>query len=177
LPTEKRSPRQAGMLTPAQLRAARALVGWSREKLAEKAGVAAETVKRFEFRGSNPKLGTVNKWRRALEERPAAAAAWLNRCSANALRIPSSRARQAAQNSRLLRSPWGELATKRARGSMSPPLASSTNGGVGRGGGFRIVVSHIGRGGTSASKGETSQMYCPPGPASDFIVQDGATRM
>jgi len=55
------------MLTPAQLRAARALVGWSREKLAEKAGVAAETVKRFEFRGSNPKLGTVNKWRRALE--------------------------------------------------------------------------------------------------------------
>ena len=36
------------------------MVGWSREKLAEKAGVA-------EFRGSNPKLGTVNKWRRALE--------------------------------------------------------------------------------------------------------------
>jgi Tn3 transposase DDE domain len=29
--------------------------------------LAAETVKRFEFRGSNPKLGTVNKWRRALE--------------------------------------------------------------------------------------------------------------
>jgi hypothetical protein len=36
------------------------MVGWSREKVAEKAGVA-------EFRGSNPKLGTVNKWRRALE--------------------------------------------------------------------------------------------------------------
>ena len=55
------------MLTPAQLRAARALVGWSREDLAEKSGVAAETVKRFEFRGSDPKLGTVQKWRRALE--------------------------------------------------------------------------------------------------------------
>jgi transcriptional regulator with XRE-family HTH domain len=55
------------MLTPAQLRAARALVGWSRERLGEEAGVAAETVKRFEFWGSNPKLGTVNKWRRALE--------------------------------------------------------------------------------------------------------------
>ena len=55
------------MLTPAQLRAARALVGWSREDLAEKSGVAAETVKRFEFRGIDPKLGTVQKWRRALE--------------------------------------------------------------------------------------------------------------
>ena len=55
------------MLTPAQLRSARALVGWSREELADKAGVSAETVKRFEFRGSDPKLGTVNKWRRALE--------------------------------------------------------------------------------------------------------------
>jgi len=63
----KRTRREAGMLTPAQLRAARALVGWSRDELAEKSGVAAETVKRFEFRGSDPKLGTVNKWRRALE--------------------------------------------------------------------------------------------------------------
>ena len=55
------------MLTPAQLRAARALVGWSREMLAEKSDVSAETVKRFEFRGSDPKLSTLNKWRRALE--------------------------------------------------------------------------------------------------------------
>jgi transcriptional regulator with XRE-family HTH domain len=59
---------QAGMLTPAQLRAARALVGWSREKLADQSNVSAETVKRFEFRGSDPKLSTLNKWRRALEQ-------------------------------------------------------------------------------------------------------------
>jgi transcriptional regulator with XRE-family HTH domain len=55
------------MLTPAQLRAARALIGWSRDTLAEKSGTAAETVQGFEARGSDPKLGTVNKWRRALE--------------------------------------------------------------------------------------------------------------
>jgi transcriptional regulator with XRE-family HTH domain len=55
------------MLTPAQLRAARALLGWSREDLAAKSGVGAETIKNFELRGSDPKLGTVQKWRRALE--------------------------------------------------------------------------------------------------------------
>jgi transcriptional regulator with XRE-family HTH domain len=58
---------QAAVLTPAQLRAARALLGWSREDLAVKSGGGAETVKNFELRGSDPKLGTVQKWRRALE--------------------------------------------------------------------------------------------------------------
>jgi transcriptional regulator with XRE-family HTH domain len=43
------------------------LLGWSREDLAAKSGTGAETVKNFEFRGSDPKLGTVQKWRRALE--------------------------------------------------------------------------------------------------------------
>ena len=55
------------VLTPKQLQAARTLVGWSRDRLAEKSGVAAETIKRFEIKGSDPRLGTVNKWRRALE--------------------------------------------------------------------------------------------------------------
>jgi transcriptional regulator with XRE-family HTH domain len=64
----KRTSREAGMLTPAQLRAARSLLQWSREKLAEKSGVAAETVKRFEFRGSDPKQSTLLKWKRALEQ-------------------------------------------------------------------------------------------------------------
>jgi transcriptional regulator with XRE-family HTH domain len=58
---------QTAVLTPAQLRAARALLGWSREDLAAKSGLGAETVKNFELRGSDPKLGTVQKWRRALE--------------------------------------------------------------------------------------------------------------
>lgn len=56
------------MLTPAQLRAARALVGWSREDLAKSSGVGANTTKDFEINGSDPKLGTVQKWRRALEQ-------------------------------------------------------------------------------------------------------------
>jgi transcriptional regulator with XRE-family HTH domain len=55
-------------LTPAQLRAARALLGWSREKLADKSGVGAETAKNFELRGADPRQGTVLKWQRALEK-------------------------------------------------------------------------------------------------------------
>ena len=55
------------MLTPAQLRAARALVGWSRDDLAKKSGVAANTAKGFETLGTDPKLSTLHKWRRALE--------------------------------------------------------------------------------------------------------------
>ena len=55
------------MLTPEQLRAARALVDWTRDDLASKSGVAHNTVKGFERGGSDPKLSTLHKWRRALE--------------------------------------------------------------------------------------------------------------
>ena len=65
--TRKTPHTQVRMLTPAQLRAARALVGWSRDVLADKSGTAAETIQGFESRGSDPKLGTAQKWRRALE--------------------------------------------------------------------------------------------------------------
>jgi transcriptional regulator with XRE-family HTH domain len=54
------------MFSAPQLKAARALAGWSREELAERAGVAAETIKRFELRGSDPKVSTLLKLRRAL---------------------------------------------------------------------------------------------------------------
>jgi transcriptional regulator with XRE-family HTH domain len=57
----------ATMLTPAQLRAARALVGWTRDDLAERSGVFANTIKNFESGTSDPKLSTLHKWRRALE--------------------------------------------------------------------------------------------------------------
>jgi transcriptional regulator with XRE-family HTH domain len=56
------------MFTPLQLRAARILAGWSREELAERSGTSAETVKRFEFRGSDPKRSTMLKWKRALDQ-------------------------------------------------------------------------------------------------------------
>jgi ribosome-binding protein aMBF1 (putative translation factor) len=67
LHSEKETLTQVVVLTPAQLRAARAILGWSREDLAVKSGGGAETVKNFELRGSDPKLGTVQKWKRALE--------------------------------------------------------------------------------------------------------------
>lgn len=56
-----------GMLTPLQLRAARVLVRWSRQTLAEHSGTGADTIQDFEARGSDPKLSTLGKWRRALE--------------------------------------------------------------------------------------------------------------
>lgn len=59
---------QAGVLTPKQLRAARALVGWSREALAKKSGVPAITTKQFENGDTDPRLSTLHKWRRALED-------------------------------------------------------------------------------------------------------------
>ena len=56
------------MFMPAQLRAARALAGWSREELAENWGLQTETVKRFELQGSDPKRSTMIKWRSALAQ-------------------------------------------------------------------------------------------------------------
>ena len=55
------------MLTSDQLRAARALVKWSRDDLAEQSGVAAVTIKGFELLGADSKISTLNKLRRALE--------------------------------------------------------------------------------------------------------------
>lgn len=55
------------MLTPAQLRAARAFLGWTREMLAEKSGVPAITIKQFENGQTDPRLTTVHKLRRAVE--------------------------------------------------------------------------------------------------------------
>ena len=54
------------MLVAAQLRAARALVNWSRMDLAKKSGVSVNTIQDFEIGGSDPKQGTIQKWIRAL---------------------------------------------------------------------------------------------------------------
>lgn len=58
------------MLTPAQLRAARALLGWSQEDLAARcAGSATSaTIKRFETGKSDPKQSTLIAWRKALSK-------------------------------------------------------------------------------------------------------------
>jgi transcriptional regulator with XRE-family HTH domain len=54
------------MVTASQLRAARALLGWSRAELAKKSGVAAPTITDFELKGADARQGTVQKWVAAL---------------------------------------------------------------------------------------------------------------
>jgi ribosome-binding protein aMBF1 (putative translation factor) len=54
-----------GMLTPEQCRAARAMLGWSREELAKRAQVSTNTVVGFELLGADSKVSTLQKLRRA----------------------------------------------------------------------------------------------------------------
>lgn len=58
---------RAIMLSPAQLRAARSLLKWTRGALAKKSGTHENTIKFFEAGLSDPKRSTLLKWRRALE--------------------------------------------------------------------------------------------------------------
>lgn len=60
------SPSKEGMLTPEQCRAARAWLDWSREDLAEKAGLSPGTVTGFELQTTEPKFKTVQLLRKAL---------------------------------------------------------------------------------------------------------------
>jgi predicted transcriptional regulator len=54
------------MITPAQIRAARTLVGWQQSDLAAAAGVSIATIKNVERGASDPRLSTVNAIERAL---------------------------------------------------------------------------------------------------------------
>jgi predicted transcriptional regulator len=53
---------------PAQLRAARGLVNWSRDDLAQKAGTTSRTVARIEDGDSSPRGSTAEAIRKALEK-------------------------------------------------------------------------------------------------------------
>lgn len=55
------------MLEPGQCRAARAFLGWSRERLAKESGVSAPTIDRYERGVSSPMFETVRVLRRTLE--------------------------------------------------------------------------------------------------------------
>jgi transcriptional regulator with XRE-family HTH domain len=59
---------QLAVLTGPQLRAARALLDWSRAVLAEKSGTSAVSIEQFERGVTDPKLRTAGKWRRTLEK-------------------------------------------------------------------------------------------------------------
>ena len=54
-------------IAPAQLRAARALVGWSRDKLAEVADTTTRTLARIEAGETVPRPATLTSIRAALE--------------------------------------------------------------------------------------------------------------
>lgn len=58
------------MITVAQLRAARALIGWSQAELAEHSGVGIATIRRMEGARGLPKTSAENVWKvqSALEE-------------------------------------------------------------------------------------------------------------
>jgi transcriptional regulator with XRE-family HTH domain len=55
------------MLTPAQCRAARGLIGWNQQELADKAHIGIVTVHQFEAGLSQPRRVTLEAIRRALE--------------------------------------------------------------------------------------------------------------
>jgi hypothetical protein len=57
---------KSGMITPAQCRAARALLNWSQQRLATAARVGVVTVRQFEKSGSQPRPATMEVVHRAL---------------------------------------------------------------------------------------------------------------
>lgn len=56
------------MITPAQCRAARALIDWSQGELAQQAGVGIVTIRQLEAASHEPRRATLAVVRRALEE-------------------------------------------------------------------------------------------------------------
>jgi transcriptional regulator with XRE-family HTH domain len=55
------------MITPAQCRAARALIDWSQQELADAAKVGVVTVRQFEAAAAQPRRATLDVLSRALE--------------------------------------------------------------------------------------------------------------
>jgi DNA-binding XRE family transcriptional regulator len=56
------------MTTPAQIRAARALLDWTQADLAAKAGISPTSINTIEREKGDPKLSTLNAIRHALEQ-------------------------------------------------------------------------------------------------------------
>lgn len=56
------------MVTPREVKAARSLLGWTRQKLADRAIVSLNSVVRFEQGVGDPRTSTATALRRALEK-------------------------------------------------------------------------------------------------------------
>lgn len=55
------------MITPAQIRAARALLGWKQTDLAERAGLSEMSIKNIERKDTDSRMSTINAIRLAFE--------------------------------------------------------------------------------------------------------------
>ncbi len=55
------------MITPAQCRAARGLLDWTQQELADRAGLGIVTVRQFEARANESRRATIEVIKRALE--------------------------------------------------------------------------------------------------------------
>lgn len=56
------------MISPRQIRAARALLDWSQQELADQAVISLNSLKRFESSQGDPRLSTLQSIQRALEK-------------------------------------------------------------------------------------------------------------
>ena len=56
------------MISASQVKAARALIGWSQNELSEESGVSIIAIKNFERGMTDPRLSTIEKIKTALEE-------------------------------------------------------------------------------------------------------------
>jgi predicted transcriptional regulator len=54
-----------GMISPAQMRAARALIGWKQSDLASRSGVSHVSIKNIERGATDPRLSTITAIERA----------------------------------------------------------------------------------------------------------------
>lgn len=57
-----------GMITPRQIRAARSLLAWSQQDLADKAILSINAVKRLEAGYGDPRISTILAMQKALED-------------------------------------------------------------------------------------------------------------
>lgn len=58
----------AEMITPAQIRAARSLIGWTQAQLAERSGVSEVSIKNIERGATDPRAATLAKMQTAFKE-------------------------------------------------------------------------------------------------------------
>jgi predicted transcriptional regulator len=62
------APYRAEVITPAQIRAARALIGWTQADLAKASGVSEVAIKNLERGATDPRVSTINNIQAAFDK-------------------------------------------------------------------------------------------------------------